>query len=248
MIKKVYCFALSASLISGVSCSVQTKTNRDPAPMPPAGAEIIESSQTQLSLASSSPDKFKFQTAKLDGVISSLVSSGNLSIKDSRGKDVTFQDYKLNPTQYFLLMKIRPSADQYRALKTSVVSDLSDRDSLAKNRAIALTFEVFEMTGPTANFTSEQLPEPVINEKFSINTAGNTISNFNNIAEMKGLLDRVKEKLKLASAPSTFDRFENFLFPTAFAASHEEQLLTTAIVFSGVSLTTYLFGFPKQVA
>ncbi len=245
MLKQLLCVGLSASLVAGTSCSTQTRSNQDPKPMPAAETKQLEKSQEKLSKSSGKPLEFKLQTAKLDKAISTLLEAGNLAIKDSNGLDVSFDQYKKNPTQYFLLMKLRPSANEYKALKTSVVSDLKNQEVIKKNNSISLSFEVFDLSGPTANFKSSDLPDPVINEVYSFNTSGSTIANLNNIAEMKSLLDRIKDKMKIASAPNTLEQIQNFIFPTAYAADYQDSLMITAIVFSGVSVVSYLLGaFP----
>ncbi len=101
------------------------------------------------------------------------------------------------------------------------------------------------LAGPPQTLRVLDLPDPVINEVYSFNTSGSTIANLNNISEMKSLLNRMKEKMKIASAPNTLEQIQNFIFPTAYAADYQDNLMITAVVFSGVSVVSYLLGaFP----
>lgn len=244
MLRNLLCVFLSGSLVLSTSCGVQKKSsNQDPAPSPAASTEQIQETQTVMAQESESPTEFALQSSKLDGLINQMIASGNMAIKDQRGADVAFEKYKLNPTQYFLLLKEDSSSSKYQALKASTTADLSNVADLIKNGSVELQFDVFDVDGNTAEFSSANLSEATISETVSLSTTGSIVGNLQNISKMKSLLNRVSDASKIAYAPSTLDKVENFLFPKAFAASYKDKLLTTAIIFTSISVLSYIFGY-----
>jgi hypothetical protein len=170
----------------------------------------------------------------VNAAIDGLVAQGNMAIKDYNGKDVSSADYKLNPSQYFLLFKDKDS-DTYKVLNSNAGKGSFNGLSQA-SKDFFLSYKVYEVTGDLASFNGASLGEPVTED--SVDLTASAAASLNNKAAVNSLIQRMQSNELAYNAG-----FSDLLNPTAHADwTKKDSYLTVAIIFSSVALISYLFA------
>ena len=170
----------------------------------------------------------------VNSAINGLIAQGNMYIKDYEGNDVSSTDYKLNPSQYYLLFKEKNS-DTYKVLNSNVgKGSFNGLSQAAKD--FFLSYKVYEFTDDISNFTGASLGEPITED--AVDLTASAAASLNNKAAVNALIERMQSNQLAYSAG-----FSDFVAPTAHADwTKKDSYLTVAIIFSSVALISYLFA------
>lgn len=177
--------------------------------------------------------------AAVNKAIDAMIAQGSMAIKDFEGNNVSSEAYKLNPGQYFLLLKNKGS-DGYRVLNSTAGKGSSNGLSQA-SKDFFLSYKVYNVDGSMNSFKGANLGEPVRED--AVDLTATTSAALNNKAEINGLIERMQSN-EVASNANFSDQLTNLILPTAHADdwTKKDSYLTVAIIFSSVALISYLFA------
>jgi hypothetical protein len=240
---KKFMSTLLAGTMIVASCSNPNQGSKSQKPVEsvPAKKEEVKSNTEQIDQSASSNNTSTGTqvgtNAMLTAAVSSMMKSGDVYLKDFEGKDVSIDEYKVNPNQYYLVFKKAPGASSYRALNTTV-SPLGD---VKTDKRFNLSYKIYDLVGEGSGFKGANLGTPVLDETLSLDA--NPFMMLKNKDAIFAFFDSLKANTQLASNKSFSGKVSDFLFPTAYADDFQKSLLITAIVFTSVSGIAYLFSF-----
>jgi len=166
----------------------------------------------------------------VNAVITSLMNSKDLYIKDFEGKSADITEYQRNPSQYYLIYKNHKESSSYQALNTT--------PTLNKLSKFDIAYKIYQIED-AENFKGSDLSTPVLDEKVAFD-ATNLETNKESV---KLLYKKLEEADAYASEKSTTQKITDFLFPTAYGKDLHDRILIAAIIFTSSSAIAYLFSF-----
>ncbi len=236
---------LSCSMVFA-SCtpSKSRKSSPQPAPTEPASQEQLKSTDEQIAAeqanqgssgsSSAQSNASVLTNAAMNAAVTAMMNDQDLYIKDISGNDISVDDYRLNPSQYFVLFNYDEQKNEYRALNTAALGD--------STTVYNLGYKIYKVSGDIASFNESVLGEPAIDE--SLILEANLASIIINKDKIEDFIKSIRDADELVlNQPSIMNKVSDFLFPTAYAGtSTEDKYLTVAIVFTSVSVIAYLLA------
>ncbi len=233
-----------AGAVFVTSCTQHSSGKQRPVQSEEAKEEQVKTTTTQIEQESNSNAATTGNTSAnsvmLNSAVAAMMKAGDMYIKDFEGKDISLDQYKLNPGQYFLVFKKSVEATSFAALNTTV-SPIAD---MKADKRFTLTYKIYDVSGAGKDFKGSNLADPKITKSLTLD--GNPAELLSNKAAISAFIDAIKET-KLADSKTFSNKVSNFLFPTAYASwsysDFNDSLWITALVFTSVSAVAYLFSF-----
>lgn len=241
---KKFMSTLLAGTMFVTSCTQHSQSSKSEKPVQsePAKEENIQATEKKMdqdaSASNANTNSDVASNAMLTAAVSSMMKSNDLYIKDFDGKDITIDQYKLNPSQYYLVFKKLPDSSSFRALNTSIAPVAAD---LKTDSHFTITYKIYDVVGDGSSFKGSSLGTPKVSQTLTLDS--NPFKLMENRAAIQTFLDNLKANTQLASQKSFSSKLSNFLFPTAYAYKQKQDFMIMGIVFSSVSVISYLFSF-----
>ncbi len=241
--KQIVSSIVAASMIFTSCSGVQTRArSQAPAPTKKADAVAVQSVQSKIDAGqadvaasagvSNSSKLGGATTAMLNATVDRLMKAGELFIRDFSGAPVTSEEYKLNPSQYYLLYKQTKTDKTFKALNTSFTKQ-------ENSDLFSLHYKIYSNIASPEAFKGSELGEPSVSDSVQLST--NPLAMLQNKDAINALMQRLGDAVQIAESKNSVS---NFLMPTAFAQStYLNALMITAIVFTSVAVISYLFAW-----
>ncbi|MCX6116675.1 MAG: hypothetical protein NT027_03975 [Proteobacteria bacterium] len=235
MIRKFVIFVMFVC----TSCNHAEKSTRNlrPAPTVATTAPKMEASNREIvneQRRTANPNFALSDNTQLGALVDILVLQKKIQIKDYDGRSFNVADYRLNPSQYFMLISEGPSSASYFVLNTTI-RPLSNSPS-----KFEISHKFFKLKGDMENFEGAHLTAPIFTKNVQLTT--NEREMLKNIPAIADLIQDIETHQHFAENAgqfkSIFDGLSDFLVPSAYAGT-KRGYLVSGIVFSSISVIAF---------